>query len=167
MKIVEQYREADDPHPIDIVQSIAAHQAWDFKRIGDDQISVTVKGQWKTYSVTLAWTESDETLRLICTFDMDPPEDRIAPLYEVLNLVNGNIWAGSFTYWADHSVMVYRYGLILHGGQIASKSQIDGMIAAAVHSAERYYPAFQLVTWGGRHPEDALQVAIAEAYGRA
>ncbi|MEO0391563.1 MAG: diacylglyceryl transferase, partial [Pseudomonadota bacterium] len=25
----------------------------------------------------------------------------------------------------------------------------------------------QLVVWGGRDPKDAMQVAIAEAYGRA
>jgi len=34
-------------------------------------------------------------------------------------------------------------------------------------SAERYYPALQLLIWGERPPEEALQVAIAEAYGRA
>ena len=63
--------------------------------------------------------------------------------------------------------MVYRYGLILSGGQMATPDQIDTMISAAVLSAERYYPAFQLVTWGERDLEEAMQVAIAEAYGRA
>ncbi|MEL6172790.1 MAG: diacylglyceryl transferase, partial [Pseudomonadota bacterium] len=28
-------------------------------------------------------------------------------------------------------------------------------------------PAFQLVVWGDRSVDDALQVAIGEAYGRA
>jgi hypothetical protein len=41
------------------------------------------------------------------------------------------------------------------------------MINAAVLSAERFYPAFQLVVWGNRPTQEALQVAIAEAYGRA
>ena len=63
--------------------------------------------------------------------------------------------------------MVYRYGLVLSGGQVASPDQIDTMISAAVMSAERYYPALQLLIWGDRTPSDALQVAIAEAYGRA
>jgi len=75
--------------------------------------------------------------------------------------------AGAFTYWANQKLMVYRYGLVLAGGQTASPEQIDTMITAAVLSAERYYPAIQLVTWGNRTPEDAMQVAIAEAYGRA
>jgi hypothetical protein len=63
--------------------------------------------------------------------------------------------------------MVYRYGLVLAGGQTASPDQINTLISAAVMSAERYYPAFQLVVWGDRSPESALQIAIAEAYGRA
>ena len=63
--------------------------------------------------------------------------------------------------------MVYRYGLVLAGGQDASAEQIDTMIGAAVMSAERYYPALQLLIWGNRTPKDALQVAIAEAYGHA
>ena len=48
-----------------------------------------------------------------------------------------------------------------------SADQIDTMIGAAVMSAERYYPALQLLIWGDRTPKDAIQVAIAEAYGRA
>ena len=63
--------------------------------------------------------------------------------------------------------MVYRYGLVLAGGQVASPDQIDTMINAAVLSAERYYPAIQLMVWGGRSPRQAMQAAIAEAYGRA
>ena len=63
--------------------------------------------------------------------------------------------------------MVYRYGLVLSGGQIASPEQIDTLISSAVSSAERYYPALQLVVYGDQSPKQALQVAIAEAYGRA
>ena len=76
-------------------------------------------------------------------------------------------WAGAFTYWAEQKLMVYRYGLVLAGEQIAGPEQIDTMINAAVLSAERFYPAFQLVTWAERSAEEALQVAITEAYGTA
>ena len=76
-------------------------------------------------------------------------------------------WAGAFTYWNEQRLMVYRYGLVLAGGQMAGPEQIDRLIAGAVTSAERFYPAFQLVSWGDQTPEDAMHVAIAEAYGRA
>ncbi|MEO1734069.1 MAG: YbjN domain-containing protein [Pseudomonadota bacterium] len=166
MALSEQFLE-DDIHPIDIVEHMAEHHEWDFDRIGDDQIAMAIEGQWRTYSITLAWSGFDETLRMVCTFEMEPPEEKLPELYELLNHMNDQCWAGAFTYWAEQKLMVYRYGLVLSGGGMASPEQINTMINAAVLSAERYYPAIQLLVWGNRTAEDAMQVAIAEAYGRA
>lgn len=167
MSLSEQYIEAEDLHPIDIVEHLAEHHDWDFDRIADDQIAMAVEGQWRTYSITLAWSGYDETLRLICTFEMEPPQERMAEVYEILNRTNDMCWAGAFTYWEEQRLMVYRYGLVLAGGMVANPEQIDTLINAAVMSAERFYPAFQLVAWGDKTPKAALEVAIAEAYGRA
>ena len=166
MGLSEQYLE-EDLHPIDIVENIAAHHDWDFDRMGDDQIAMAVAGQWRTYSLTLAWSGYDETLRMVCTFEMDPPAEKMPSLFELLNTINDQCWAGAFTYWAEPKLMVYRYGLVLSGGQVASADQIDTMISAAVLSAERYYPAMQLLIWGDTTPAKAMDAAIAEAYGRA
>ncbi len=157
----------DDIHPIDIVEHLATSHDWDFDRIGDDQIAMAVEGQWRTYSITLAWSGYDETLRLVCSFEMEPPEERVGGLYELLNAMNDSCWAGAFTWWAEQRLMVYRYGLVLSGGQMACPEQIDRMITAAVMACEKYYPAIQLNVWGGKTPTQAMQVAIAEAYGRA
>ncbi|XAT61709.1 diacylglyceryl transferase [Rhodobacteraceae bacterium Araon29] len=166
MALTEHFYE-EEIHPIDIVEHIAEHHEWDFDRIADDQIAMSVEGQWRTYSITLAWSGFDETLRLICTFEMQPPKEKQGALFEVLNSINDQCWTGAFTFWQDHSLMVYRYGLVLSGGQVASPEQIDTLISSAVSSAERYYPALQLVVYGDQSPKQALQVAIAEAYGRA
>ena len=159
--------ESEDIHPIDIVEHIAEHYAWEFDRIADDQIALAVAGQWQTYSITLAWSAYDETLRLICTFEMEPPEDRETNLYEILNHTNDLCWSGAFTWWSEKQLMVWRYGLVLAGGQIAEQKQVDTMIGAAVMAAERFYPAFQLVVWTNTTPDEAIQVAITEAYGTA
>ena len=167
MPLSEDQLLTDDIHPIDIVETLAQHRSWDFDRVGDDQIAMTVEGQWRTYSLTLAWSGGDETLRLICTYEMEPPSARLGALFEVLNLANDMVWAGGFTYWAPQGLVVWRYGLLLSGGQIAAPEQIDEMIRAAVAACERFYPAIQLVAWADRAPEDALKLAIAQAYGRA
>lgn len=167
MAATEHYLEADDLHPIDIVEHIAEHHAWEFNRVADDQIAMAVEGQWRTYSITLAWSDYDETLRLICTFEMEPPQDKLPKIYEALNAINDQCWKGAFTYWNEQRLMVWRYGLALTGGQFAGPEQIDHLIANAVATAERFYPAFQLVAWGDQSIEDAMQMAIAEAYGRA
>lgn len=167
MSISEDFLQSDELHPIDIVESLAEFNDWEFDRLTEDQIAMSVEGQWRTYSLTLAWSGHDETLRLICTFEMEPPEGRMGELYDVLNRVNDSVWTGAFTYWADQRLMVWRYGLVLSGGQMAGPEQIDRLIGSAVMAAERFYPAFQLVAWADKTPAQAMQVAIAEAYGRA
>ena len=167
MSLVEDFLSTDDLHPIDIVETLAEHHAWEFDRVTEDQIAMSVEGQWRTYALTLAWSPQDETLRLICTFEMEPPTEKMAQLYDVLNRCNDMVWTGAFTYWEEQKLMVWRYGLLLSGGQMAGPEQIDRLIASAVMAAERFYPAFQLVAWAEHTPADAMKVAIAEAYGRA
>ncbi len=167
MSLAEDFLSSDEGHPIDIVETLAEHHDWEFDRVTDDQIAMAVEGQWRTYSLTLAWSAQDETLRLICTFELEPPEGRLPALYDLLNRCNDMVWNGAFTYWAEQRLMVWRYGLVLAGGQSAGPEQIDRLISSAVLASERFYPAFQLVGWGDKSPEAAMKVAIAEAYGRA
>ncbi len=167
MSLIDQMYDGDDLHPIDLVEHLASSNAWEFDRVTDDQIAMAVEGQWRTYSLTLAWSDQDETLRLICTFEMEPPAARMGELYDLINRCNDLVWTGAFTYWAEQKLMVWRYGLCLAGGQVACAEQIDALISSAVVAAERFYPAFQLVAWADKTPAAAMQVAMAEAYGHA
>lgn len=167
MALSEDYLDTGDIHPIDVVENLAQAYAWEFDRVADDQIAMMVEGQWRSYSITLAWSDHDETLRLISTFEIDPPAGREGALYDLLNRINDQCWTGAFTFWREQKLMVWRYGLVLAGAQVAAPEQIDRMIGAAVSVAERFYPAMQLACWGNETPEAAMKVAIAEAYGRA
>jgi len=167
MALSEDFLDGTDIHPIDVVENVALAYDWEFDRVAHDQIAMTIEGQWRSYSVTLAWSDGEETLRLISTFEIDPPKEREAALFELLNLINDQCWTGAFTFWAEQKLMVWRYGLVLAGGQVAAPEQIDRMLRSALTVAERFYPAMQLATWGSETPEAAMKVAIAEAYGRA
>jgi hypothetical protein len=167
MSAVEHDLSTEDLHPIDIVETLAERRDWDFDRVGDDQIAMAAEGTWRTYSLSLHWTGHDDTLRLICTFEMEPPEERLLELYKTLDHTNDLCWTGAFTLWREQNLMVYRYGLTLAGGGYATAGQIDSMMRAAIEACERFYPAFQLVCWGDQPTEKALEIAITEAYGRA
>ena len=167
MGIVERDFDTEELHPIDIVETLAEERSWDFDRIAEDQIAMAIDGSWRTYSVTLAWSPREEALRLICAFDMAPPARRLPALYTAMSLANDVCWSGAFVLWREQKLMGYRYSLNLTGGAHATEAQIQDMVRTAVNACERFYPAFQLVAWGGEKPERALQVAMAEAYGRA
>ena len=153
--------------PIDIVETLAEHHAWEFDRVTDDQIAMAVEGQWRTYSLTLAWSAQDETLRLICTFEMEPPAKRDCGVVRGVEPLQRHGLDRRVHLLGDQKLMVWRYGLVLTGGQIASVGTDRPHDFDAVMAAERFYPAFQLGAWGDDTPADAMKVAIAEAYGRA
>lgn len=159
--------DVDDDHPIDHVVDLAQANAWEFDRVDGDRIEFVVEGQWRNYDVTMAWSRSDETLRLISSFAMDPPKGRHATLRELVGLANDLCWTGSFSFWPEHGSVAFRYGLLLAGGESATPVQIHSMLVRSVCACERFYPAFQLAAWGDRAPEEALGIAIAEAYGHA
>jgi hypothetical protein len=167
MGIVEREFDCEETHPIDIVETLAEQRSWDFDRIAPDQIAMAVEGVWRTYSVTLAWSARDESLRLVCAFEMAAPAKRLGALHTVMGLANDRCWTGAFVLWREQKLMAYRYCLNLTGGAQASSAQINDMVRAAILACERFYPAFQLVAWGGETPDKALGIAIADAYGRA
>lgn len=167
MSAVERDFTSEDIHPIDIVEHLAEYHDWDFDRIADDQIAMAIEGSWRVYSLTLAWSAHDETLRLICAFDMDPPAERMDALYHAMERANDRCWTGAFTFWRDQKMMAFRHGMTLCGGAPVSGEQIAEMVRAALSACERFFPAFQLVCWSGETPEKAMEIAMTEAYGRA
>lgn len=167
MGYVERDFDGEDIHPIDIVESLAEAHSWDFDRVAADQIAVAIEGVWRTYSVSLCWSAQGECLRLVSAFDFAPPVRRRSALHAVIAEANDMCWSGAFVVWPDQKMMAYRYGLNLAGGASASTAQINAMVGAAVSACERFFPAFQLVAFGGEAPEKALGIAMSEAYGRA
>lgn len=167
MAAVEHFLPETDLHPIDIVETLAEQAEWEFDRVGEDQIAVAVEGAWRTYSLSLIWSRRDDMLRLISTFELNPPEPRLAEFHRLLNIVNDKVWGGSFTLWRAEKVLAYRSGLTLAGGAHATPEQVEAMVLTAVGLSERFYPAFQLVGWGEEDAEDAAGIAIEQAFGTA
>lgn len=167
MAILDYFSETGSVHPIDLAETLAEMSCWDFDRVGEDQISMIIEGQWRTHSVSLTWSQYEEKLCLFSSFAIEPTEDRLGVLYEALNLANDQCGIGSFTYWKKEKLLNYRYVLLLDGESEITSEQINKMLENAINLSERFYPAFQLVCWGDRSPQYAIQIAIAEAIGHA
>lgn len=167
MRAVEHDLSTEDLHPIDLVETLAERREWEFDRVGEDQIAMAVEGAWRTYSLSLHWSGHDEMLKLVSSFDLAPPKRRLPELYRTLDKTNDQLWGGAFSLWLEQGLMIYRYGLVLAGGGTATAGQVEHMLHAAVEASERFYPAFQMVCWGGSKAEEALEIAISRAYGRA
>lgn len=159
--------ENTDIHPIDMVETLAEQSAWDFDRMGEDQIAMSVEGQWRTHSLSLAWSERDDMLRLISSFALEIEEERQDELLRLVGRINDRIWHGAFSFWPDQGAVAFRYGLTLAGGAWATPEQIESMVLSALALSERFYPAFQAVAYTDSTAEEGLDLVIEDAFGTA
>ena len=56
---------------------------------------------------------------------------------------------------------------MLAGGVTASDRQCEAVLASALDSCERYYPAFNFVVWAGKNAREAMDAAMFETSGEA
>src|SRR5690606_10921355 len=87
---------ARDLHPVDVIEHVANMNDWSFERTGDDEISISVIGNWTDYHVSFSWMEDFEALHLACAFDLKVPENRTLEVMRLLSLINAQILFGHF-----------------------------------------------------------------------
>ena len=153
--------------PLDVVERMAAGNNWPFERAGEDEIGLVVTGRWTNYQVSFTWMNDIETLHLACAFDMKVPELRLGDVQKLIALINEQMWIGHFDVWTQSGVVMFRHALVLAGGVAASGRQCEAVLASALDSCERYFPAFQFVIWAGKSAREAMESAMFETTGEA
>jgi len=154
-------------HPVDVIEQLAALEAWPFERHDMDEISLRVQGVWATYEVAITWLRESEALHFSCAFDLKAPERKRGEIGELIRLVNSQMWLGHFDLWNHENLVMFRHAHCLAGGAVASEAQARALIDAALKACETYYQSFQFVLWAGRSPREAMDFALFETAGAA
>ena len=154
-------------NPVDVVEQLASVKDWTFDRAGDDEIAISVSGQWTGYHLSFTWMDDVEALHLACAFDLKVPDRRRNEVVELLAHVNEQLWIGHFDLWTRDGVIMFRHSLILAGGVEATDRQCEVLLQAALDACERYYQAFQFVVWAGKPAREAVDAVMFETAGEA
>jgi hypothetical protein len=160
----------DDLHthnPVDLLEEIVSANEWSFERMSEHEIAVSFAGRWCDYQMHFAYAEEVSALQYTCALDMRVPKGKIAPLAELLALINGKMWIGHFDVLCDDGMPCFRQTVLLRGASGMAVEQVEDLLDIGVSECERFYPAFQFVIWGGRSPEDAVEAALLETVGEA
>ncbi|MEJ8472674.1 YbjN domain-containing protein [Roseibium algae] len=166
MSLIEFEFERPD-NPVDTIEAVAALNDWTFERSDEDEITVSVGGTWCDYHASFSWMEEVEALHVACAFDLKVSEQHRTEVVRLLALANEQLWMGHFDLWNQEGVVMFRQSLLLAGGADATPGQIEGLLANAVDSCERYYQAFQFVLWAGKTATEAVETALFETMGEA
>jgi hypothetical protein len=163
-----QYYHSEEMHnPIDRVERLAEMRHWSIDRTSNDEVVMSISGGWCDLDLSLSWRSDLESLTVACTYDMRVPVSRKEEVSKLLINMNSLMVHGHFDLWPDVGILMYRNSLVLAGGAEANDEQCEAMIKMAIDNAQRYYPAVQLVIWGGQTSEQAMNNALLETQGEA
>ena len=160
-------REDEDAAPVEMLVQLFEARGWPCDFISEDEISGEIQGSWANYQVRAIWRAEDRVLQLLCLPDVRVPQTKRREMFELLALVNEQLWLGHFDIWSNGGVLLYRHGMMLGDDGLLSLGQAQAVVEAAVSECDRFYPAFQFVLWGDKSPADALDSALVDPAGEA
>ncbi len=157
----------EDAAPVEMLGQLFEARGWTYDFVSEDEITGEVQGSWASYQLRAIWRSEDNVLQLLCLPDIRVPDDKRSAMFEVLGLINEQLWLGHFDVWSNGAVLLYRHGLMLGDDGLLSIDQAQTLVEVAVEECDRFYPAFQFILWGDKTPEEALAAALVDAAGEA
>jgi hypothetical protein len=158
---------ADDAAPVEMLAALFEAHGWEFEQVSEDEVSVEIPGSWTTYQLRAIWRREDHVLQLLCLPEIRVGDEKRRVAYELLALINEQLWLGHFDIWSQGGMLLYRHGLMLGDEGLLSVDMAQLAIDTAVAECDRFYPAFQFVMWGDKNPREALDAALVDAAGEA
>jgi hypothetical protein len=158
---------ASDAAPVDMLAALFEARGWPFEVSPQGEVSTQVQGSWGNYQLRGIWRPEDNVLQLLCFPDIRLADAKRAQTYELLSLINEQMWLGHFDFWSNGDVLLYRHGAMLGDEGLLSLDQAQALVEIATEECDRFYPAFQFVLWGDKAPRDALDSALVDAAGEA
>lgn len=157
----------DDAAPIEMLAALFEARDWESEIVSDDEMVGEVQGSWAKYQLRAIWRAQDNVLQFLCLPDIRVTSEKKQSAYELLSLVNEQVWLGHFDIWSQGDVLIYRHGALLGDDGMLSIQQAQTLVENAIDECDRFYPAFQFVLWGDKSPRAALDAAMVDAAGEA
>lgn len=142
-------------------------RGWASERTGEGEIIGSATGSWSQYEMRGVWRPEDQVLQFLAFPDIKVVAEKRAAVYEVLGLINEQLWLGHFELWSGSGLIVFRHAALVGAGETMSFEQAEAISEAALEECERFYPVFQFVLWGGKSPSEAISAALIDTAGEA
>ncbi len=154
-------------NPLDIAERVIMDRDWVFDRPDDGELITETSGQWGRYRMWFAWQPDSGGLTLSCALDTKFTKQQLPKIYALLAIVNEKLWLGHFDICSEDSTITFRHSLLLRDGVGTSAEHFQELLDIAIEECERFYPAFQSVVWGGKTPQEALEISLFETIAEA
>ena len=163
----ETYEPGEDAAPVEMLAAMFDAHGWSWEQVSEDEVCGEIPGSWTTYQLRAIWRREDHVLQLLCLPEVRVADGKRQHAFELLALINEQLWLGHFDIWSQGGMLLYRHGLMLGDEGTLSLDMAQLAIDTAISECDRFYPAFQFVLWGDKGPREALDAALVDAAGEA
>ena len=148
--------EQDMYNPIDTIENIFVRDNISFDRSKDNELVAEVLGKWDNMLVFFAYEEHLRCLHISCLLNIETAAVDRGKMFELLALLNENLWLGHFSYWSEQKMPIFKHSLILQDTEELFTSKISKIIELSIMECERVYPIFNAVMRQNVSPVQAL-----------
>ncbi len=119
----------------------------------------SVRGEAAIYDLSLLITHDDEVLQICVTIPVAAKDAKIRPLVAEFTVrANHHLGIGNFDFDMDDGALRYHVGHAF-GDKALDDTAVGRLVATALGTADRYFPALMRMMYGGHTPADAVYLA--------
>lgn len=162
-------QEAEDRrcNPLDLVEQLVGANEWEFERTSESELIAEIRSRWCDYHMCFLWEEQLGAMFFSCRFDQRVPRDKRPAVHQLLAAINESLWLGHFDLTSEDAMPLFRHTMPLRGVGGASVEQLEDVVDTGLMECERFYPALQMVVWGGQSVDHAVKAAVMDTVGEA
>lgn len=143
-------------NPIDAIEYLLARDNVTCDRRKQGELVAEVQGKWDNMLIFFAFEEHMRCLHISCLLNIETATVDRSKMFELLALLNENLWLGHFSYWSEQKMPIFKHSMILQDDEELFVDKIGKIIELAIMECERVYPIFNAVMRQNVPPEQAL-----------
>ena len=124
-------------NPIDQIENFLSSHAYALERRSTNEIVVEIQGKWNDMLVFFSFEENMSCLHISCLMNIEIEIENKSKIFELLALINDNLWVGHFSYWPEHRMPVFRHSVFYNEQNPRFDTQVAKMFDSAVKECER------------------------------
>ena len=154
-------------NPLDAIEEIIFLKKWPCSRANDYELVSEIRGNNCLYRLYIVWSESVNAISLTITFDLKVPTFSKHQIFELLSLINENLWIGHFDITSKARIPAYRNTFLINDKNVENIRIMEDIVDIGISDCEKFYPSFEMVCWENCKPAVAVATCLMETKGQA
>lgn len=147
-------------NPIDDIAFLFAQRRQAFERRNSNEVVAEIQGKWDNMLLFFAWEEQMNCLHISCLLNLEAENINEPNIYELLALLNEDIWVGYFSYWEEAKMPIFKHSIFIDEKDLNLTDKLSQVLNIAITECERAYPIFHAVLKQNISPRKALMPAV-------